>query len=140
MEPGEADRPSSAADFRPGFRFARLDAVALVVIGGAAIAVAFRWPLAGAVAGFVLGHFFLFCNVFRIRRVPELIWAGGFLVMAGHAMISDRPDWYWPQAFLLSLVMAAGLIGREMRHPGYHGVWWRTLNPDLREWWEKSRT
>ena len=134
MEPGN----SSAEKFQPGFRFARLDAIALLLIGGTALGIAFRWPLAGAVVGFVLGHFFLFCNVFRIRRVPELIWAGGFFLMASHAMISDRPDWYWPQTFLLSLVLAAGLIGRDMRHPSYHGVWWQILNPGLREWWDQN--
>ncbi|CAK0748261.1 hypothetical protein CCP3SC1_1760005 [Gammaproteobacteria bacterium] len=36
---------------------------------------------AGLLIGLVLGHFFLFCNVFRVTRQTELIWAGAFITL-----------------------------------------------------------
>ena len=58
-----------------GVRFAPLDAVVLLV--GALL----TWALWRAVGHFALLvpvtvlHFFLFCNVFRVRRGAELLWA-----------------------------------------------------------------
>jgi hypothetical protein len=28
------------------------------------------------------------------------------------------------------------LVIFEMRKPSYHGVFWRRVNPNLRQWWE----
>lgn len=62
-----------------GMRFSRTDAAALVAGAGATVAL---W---GASRDFALlvpvtpGLFFLFCNVFRVARKPELLWACVFL-------------------------------------------------------------
>lgn len=59
-----------------------MDIVVLVL--GAAVAwfmgTVIWW--AGAAVVCVVGHFFLFCNVFRIARASELIWAGTFVVLS----------------------------------------------------------
>jgi hypothetical protein len=65
---------------RCGFRFSLTDAA---VIG---VGVAMTWLLRGRLGDLamlpavVLVHFFLFCNVFRVRRSYELIWAASFIV------------------------------------------------------------
>ena len=66
-----------------GFRFSLVDGAAIVVCAAATHT---AWPALGPlslVLPYVLGHFFLFCNVFRVRRPPELIWAGVFVLNFG---------------------------------------------------------
>jgi len=81
-------------------------------------------------------QFFLFCNVFRIRRIPELVWSGSYIIMAAMG--------YW-NGYEPLLIMACGLsIGGyivilETRHPSYHGVFWRRLNPDLESWFCRGK-
>ncbi len=123
--------------FAPGFRISLLDAA--VLIGGiiaAFIASAYAW-WAGMVIGFVVGHFFLFCNVFRIARKPELIWAAVFIVLIGATVQTGWPG--WTVAFSMSFIVAVLLIYLEMQKPSYHGIFWTKFNPGLREWWEKQR-
>lgn len=117
-------------EFAPGFRISWSDG-AVLAAGAAAVALAPR-ELA-LVAGVAVGHFFLFCNVFRIRRGPELLWAGVFVALAGATLAWGRPGWAITVGSALAL--AAGLIAREMRYAGYHGVGWRRVNPGLPEWW-----
>ena len=38
----------------------------------------------------VVGHFFLFCNVFRVRTRLELIWAGIFLMVVAVANVTGH--------------------------------------------------
>jgi hypothetical protein len=96
-------------------------------VGFIVVAAVAGWSLRGALGDMVwmipvtVGHFFLFCNVFRFRRSYELIWAGTFLanVMA----------WKWGGLYtwwtLLALQMPVTvlLIVAEVRSPSYHGVW-----------------
>lgn len=126
-----------ASRFAPGFRFSWTDAAALIL--GAFLV----WWLArlsgelALLAGFVIGHFFLFCNVFRIGRKPELVWAGTFIVLAGLAI---GLEWLELRLALgLVLGLSTGLILREMRLPRYHGVFWRWVNPGLPEWWQEQK-
>ena len=59
---------SSARQRRCGFRFSRADA-AMIAVGAAATWL--LWGVLGDLAllpAVVLVHFFLFCNVFRVRR------------------------------------------------------------------------
>ena len=68
---------------RAGFRFGWQDGVA---IGLAAGATWIGWGFLGSGALLVpltLGHFFLFCNVFRLRRSYELYWTVVFLLNVG---------------------------------------------------------
>lgn len=58
--------------FAPGFRFSMLDAFVLIIGTIAAVAsamVVWSW---GFVIGFVVCHFFLFCNIVRMSRPLEL--------------------------------------------------------------------
>ena len=123
------------ARFRPGFRLSVFDGVILLagLIGGLVAGRQAWW--AGATVGFVVLHFFLFCNVFRIPRVPELIWAGVFLVLAGSTILFEVPG--WGMTFGLSLVCSSALIWKATRRKDYHGVFWERRNPGLREWWDE---
>lgn len=88
------------------------------------------------IIAFVVGHFFLFCNVFRIVRRSELFWAGAFVIMTGGTLMTEIPG--WPITIAASLFLTAGLIVLEMTQPHYHGIFWKRVNPSLREWWEKQ--
>lgn len=122
--------------FAPGFRFSWTDTVVLIVGAGLITWLArFSGELA-LLAGFVIGHFFLFCNVFRIGRIPELVWAGAFIVLAA---LSIGLEWLDLSVALgLALALSTGLILREMRLPRYHGVFWKRVNPRLLAWWRES--
>jgi hypothetical protein len=124
-----------ARAFSPGFRISLLD----TTIFAAGICAALFAPreLAFIVATAV-GHFFLFCNVFRMSRKPELIWAGTFTLLSAATLLSGTPP--WPATVVLSFLLAAILIGLEMRKPRYHGVAWQKLNPRLPEWWKARQT
>lgn len=122
--------------FRPGFRLSWFDA--LILVSGIAAACALHslawW--AGVIVVFVLGHFFLFCNVFRIARKPELIWAAVFILLTGSTLLTQRPG--WAITFIVSALVGALLIARETRQPSYHGIGWRRINPTLPQWWEQQ--
>jgi hypothetical protein len=75
------------------------------------------------------GHFFLFCNVFRIRRGPELIWAGLFLVNT--CLWWSFVDFGWLGVLAVQTPITAILIALEMRSPSYHGILARRINPRL---------
>lgn len=102
-----------------GFRFSITDALAIVVCIFATV-----WGLKelGIVAWFfpfVLGHFFLFCNIFRVPRKPELIWAGAFLVIAFGCLIADASILH---ALWLVLPITVAVLVYSVRLPTYHGV------------------
>ncbi len=121
--------------FSPGLRISIIDVCVLIagVIG--AVVVGFQVFWAGAVIGFVVGHFFLFCNVFRISRKPELIWAAVFILLSGSTMLNEWPAWI--VTFSMSFVVALVLIFLETKKPSYHGIGWKHFNPNLQEWWER---
>jgi len=119
--------------FAPGFRMSARDAVVLIVGAGLAIALGSRLWQAGAVTAFAAGHFFLFCNVFRIERKPEIHWAALFVSLTTINVITGFPG--WPATFGISLGTSAGLIIFEMRKPNYHGIGWKRINPELPAWW-----
>lgn len=102
-----------------GFRFSATDGLAIVVCAGATIwgqnqigSTAWFFP-------FVLGHFFLFCNVFRIPRKLELFWAGGFILIATLCLAADVSSLH---AMWLVLPVTIGVLVYSIRLPGYHGV------------------
>ena len=66
---------TNAIRTEPGMRFSFTDFVVLVVATlGAWQLFRFGHPLWWIVVA-VVGHFFLFCNVFRVSRTLELWWA-----------------------------------------------------------------
>jgi hypothetical protein len=84
----------------------------------------YRWMFAAA-----LGHFFLFCNVFRVRRSYELLWTAVFLGNFAAWLLAGRFSWAWVLG--LQTPLTALLIGLEVRSPRYHGIGCERLNPDL---------
>jgi hypothetical protein len=115
-----------------GFRFFLTDAFVIGALATALIALKrsenpMWWLL--AVVG---AHFFLFCNVIRMRRGFELTWSGGFLLNAG--------AWLWLEKLTIAnflacqLPLTAVLLIAEVRSPRYHGVLARQLNPALDEY------
>lgn len=124
-------------EFQPGFRFSAFDAIILVA-GGCATAYVMtidRW--AGIAIAFVTLHFFLFCNVLRMSRPLELAWAFLFATMAIATISFDLLS--WPTVFAVSLASTLVLAAIEIRRLSYHGVGWRSLNPGLPEWWQRTR-
>jgi hypothetical protein len=122
--------------FAPGFRLSIFDAVVLAIGIIAAIGLATYVWWWGFVIGFVIGHFFLFCNVIRMARPLELTWAGAFLALAAPTVVADKPG--WPITASLSLIATLVLVVMEMRKPSYHGLGWQRINPALPEWWESQ--
>jgi len=121
-------------EFKPGFRLSIVD-VGVLLIGIPTIVWLSRdVPVVAFVVAFALGHFFLFCNVFRISRPPELIWAGVFTGLASATISSGTPGWAITIALSLAVTVAVVLV--EMRKPSYHGVGWKKINPGLIDWWK----
>jgi hypothetical protein len=122
------------AAFAPGFRLSVVDV--FVLVGGTAASIAlsmYVWWW-GLVPAFVLGHFFLFCNVIRMARPLELVWAGMFVALAGATVAFETPGWL--VTLVLSLLVTVVVVVVELRKPSYHGVAWQWINPGLPAWWE----
>ena len=118
--------------FRPGFRLSVSDAVILAI----GITASFLTPNDIAIIIITaVGHFFLFCNVFRVSRAPELIWACIFIILSSCTIAMGYPNWL--ATIGLSLAVATTFIVRELFMPSYHGIFWRKFNPSLPEWWKK---
>ena len=80
---------------------------------------------------FAAGHFFLFCNVFRVRRSYELVWAVCAVVNFfawRYAGSGPVPAW---GVIALQAPVTIAVIVREMRSPRYHGIFAERLNPRL---------
>jgi hypothetical protein len=125
--------------FTPGLRFSVVDG-AVLALGSLGVFSTARiefWWLSVIIA-WVVGHFFLFCNVFRISRVPELLWGLVFIIVAAHAYRTDEfSAWFIDGA--ISFLATIILVVREMKKPYYHGVGWSKINPDLRTWWQSNQ-
>lgn len=122
------------AAFAPGFRLSVADV--FVLFGGTISAIVLSMYVwwRGFIPAFVLAHFFLFCNMGRIARPLELIWAGVFISLAGTTIAFEMPGWL--VTVLVSLFVTVVVFVVEMRKPSYHGVGWQWINPGLPEWWE----
>lgn len=115
-----------------GFRFSVADAVVLVAFGGvSALLHRFESALWWVVA-MAAGHFFLFCNIFRVARRRELLWAAFFVCNVGLWLLLGRLDWYTVLA--CQLPVTAGVIAWEVRAARYHGVFADRLNPRLQDY------
>lgn len=123
--------------FAPGFQLSVLDVVVLVLaVIGTYVLGRYSW-WAGLIILFVVGHFFLFCNVFRIARKSELIWAGTFEVLTAATILWEIPGWII--TISSSLLLTMFLVVLEMRKPSYHGIFWQCLNPGLLEYWNAKQ-
>ena len=123
----------TAEEFRPGFRISKLDIIVLLA-GWIIFILLYRiHPKLSWAVLFTLAHFFLFCNVLRMRRHYELIWAALFVVLAAPSLAAAVPA--WAMVIVIMLAVTAVLIFLQLRHPSYHGVCWRRFNPSLPQWW-----
>ncbi len=115
-----------------GFRFSVVDGCAIAICAGGVYGL---WDILGTfvwILPFALGHFFLFCNIFRVRRGYELVWAALFLINFGVWFMTGR--FSWPMVLAIQTPITLIAIGAEMRSPQYHGIFSRALNPNLDTW------
>ncbi len=123
-------------EFQPGFRISVIDGIVLIA---GAVVVVFTYlvvPLIAFIVGYVVVHFFLFCNLFRVARSLELIWSGLFVALCAASILLNQPP--WPITVVLSLATTCVVIALTLRKPSYHGALWKMINPDLPEWWARQ--
>ena len=122
--------------FNPGFRLSIVDIVFLSTATIASVYLyTFAKPLSYIVA-FVVGHFFLFCNITRMSRLPELIWAVVFTALSLLALKFSVIS--LPVVFLVSTFLTTILVVLESRKPHYHGILWEKVNPNLETWFTEN--
>ena len=126
----------AAKEFKPGFRLSILDVFVLVAgLSGA-------WYLRdistefSSVLLFVVGHFFYFCNLSRMSRIPELIWGACFVTIYGGGVFYGIVTVI--EAFVISFIITLVLTVLEVRKPSYHGVFWSKVNPNLKTWFDNK--
>jgi hypothetical protein len=110
-----------------GFRFSRGDLVIVLIGALATLAVAaYQLDLAVAIP-IVVGHFFLFCNVFRVGRTAELVWAGLLLLNAGGWLMAGH--FCWGSVVGIQCLVTLTVIVHALRSPDYHGLGCQRINP-----------
>ena len=124
-------------EFAPGFRLSVRDVVAILIGAAAAFYLASIEPWWGFMVAFVVGHFFLFCNVVRMARPLELAWAATFVALASATLLTETPG--WPITTGVSLAVTLVIVVLQMRKPSYHGLGWQRINPGLQAWWSSVR-
>ena len=78
---------------------------------------------------FVVGHFFLFCNIFRVRRGPELIWTGFFLANSTFWLVLLEENIIG--LLVTTLIFTIIIIANELCLPCYHGIFAKNINKSL---------
>ena len=125
------------AEFRPGFRLSSFDVLVLILGTGWSILLHGMENPLGMAVFFTVTHFFLFCNVLRMRRLYELIWAVLFVALAARSIAVNAP--LWPGPVMIMLAVTAALTVLQLRQPSYHGIFWQRLNPGLPQWWAERQ-
>ncbi len=111
-----------------GFRFSYGDGFVLLLALGVSIGGQDFRPFIWFVP-FVVGHFFLFCNIFRIRRKAELIWS--FLFLSQIFLGIYGHFWTLETSFIGQLIITLMILCYEIQQPYYHGIFARRWNPYL---------
>jgi len=112
-----------------GFHFSATDAVGVALC---AAVTPLAWTRAGTYAWLIpvaMVHFFLFNNVFRIRKTFQLMWSGIFLI--DFATWTALGEFSWLGVLAVQTPITAVLIWMELKSPRYRGVAAHKLNPDL---------
>lgn len=120
---------------------ARLSVVDAVFIAAAAAATVFLKERLGDtvwVIPFAVGHFFLFCNVFRVRRSYELAWVAALFLNIGAWALVGR--FSWPLVLAAQAPFTLAAIGLEMRSREYHGIGCRRINAAHIDEWLRGTT
>jgi hypothetical protein len=117
------------AEFKPGFRLSVVDTVFVIAVG--TLSFVFLQDRPYLLTLCLLGplQFFLFCNVFRVSRIPELVWASVFIAVSWLSFRLDMPLWI-PVA--VAVMLGVLVIGFEMTQKSYHGIFWERINPGLK--------
>ena len=108
-----------------GFQITAPEVIVMVLIVAGAWFVFF--PI-GLVALFVVGHFFLFCNVFRIRPAYEFIWGAAFISNVLIQAFIDYKGLNWLLVIIIQCIVTIAVIIAEMRSSRYHGIFCRRIN------------
>jgi hypothetical protein len=117
-----------------GLRFSGSDGLILLCFTGGATGL---WRMHSELWWMLLivaGHFFVFCNVFRITRPKELAWAALFLVNTCAWFVSGRLEWL--PVLLTQLPISILVIAAEIRSPRYHGILAQRWNTNLGDYLE----
>jgi hypothetical protein len=112
-----------------GFRFSATDAVVIAVCAAAALLLRGEGNPLWWLSLVVVGHFFLFCNLVRIRRSFELVWAAAFLVNCALWLLLGELGAL--PVLASQLPLTAWVVLMEVRSNRYHGILARRLNPRL---------
>jgi hypothetical protein len=115
-----------------GFRLSATDIIVLLSGGLFAAAISHWSGDLAIIAAVTVGHFFLFCNVFRIRRSLELIWAALFVVNVGILFTYEMYGLFF--VVMVQIPITIAVIAVEMRTPRYHGIFWKSINPSYMPW------
>ncbi|RZA27389.1 MAG: hypothetical protein EOP10_00390 [Proteobacteria bacterium] len=129
MQTKEAPDPK----FAPGFRLLKHDKWAIGIFTISTIVFWKASPLLSFCSFMAAAHFFLFCNVFRIRRLPELIWSAVFLTTV---YLQSRGHLSLMTMVTVCELVALILIAVSIRQKDYHGILWKKFNPELESWWK----
>src|SRR3954451_5478253 len=100
-----------------GLRFSMLDACALAALGTVAAVLYSLDNSLWWVVVMVGVHFFLFCNVFRVLRRRELIWAAIFISNVGMWLLLGRLAWF--NVLILQWPVSTGILAWELSTSRY---------------------
>jgi hypothetical protein len=117
-----------------GVRFSFIDAVVLLLFAVIFGILYRRGSEFSWIVAIVAGHFFLFCNILRVVRRRELIWAAIFVANVGLWLVLDQLDWF--KVLACQLPVTAGVIAWELRAARYHGIFADRLNDRLADYIE----
>jgi len=124
--------------FNPGFRISLLDMGVLIMSLSLAFFMAYYDKLYAIMILYVVGHFFLFCNIIRISRKPEFIWAVFFIGLNFLHYLYAIPS--YPVLLVIMSCLTLLLVILEIKSPAYHGILWEKLNPNLPHWYQNLRS
>jgi len=110
-DPAPLDRPASAADPRR-VKISGTDWLVIWSTVFLTIALDLRQYPGWWLPAVVVAHFFLFCNVFKVPRKLELLWALVFLINTGAWLAAGRFD--WPPVVLTQTPFTLAAIGITM--------------------------
>jgi len=117
-----------------GFRFSKTDGIVIGMFLSAMAILGFLGSVLWWILAIALVHFFLFCNVFRISRPFELIWAALFVLNVGVWAWFDCLT--WQHILLCQLPVTVNFLILEMLSPLYHGIFANRLNRRLHDYLE----
>lgn len=112
---------------KPGFRISIVDIVFLVFSGIMTYILypyllSFIW-----IIPLVVGHFFLFCNVFRVRRNLELLWA---IVFCGNIIVHFYTHFSWKTVLAVQIPTTIIIVIAQILDANYRGIFykWKKAN------------